>query len=86
MFDVSELQKRAHSSAKRLPTLTLEAEVSFESAADQSVFASELTAIIKTLSTKYAASNTSMARKFRIVMLSHPTIDRTADSTLPELP
>jgi DNA-binding transcriptional ArsR family regulator len=86
MLDVSELQKRAHSTAKKLPTLTLESELSFESPADQSAFATELTAFIKTLSAKYAASNASKARKFRLVAVSHPAIDRPNDLSLLELP
>jgi hypothetical protein len=36
--------------AKQLPTLTLESEVSFNSAQEQTAFASELTEFIKTLS------------------------------------
>jgi hypothetical protein len=86
MLDVSELQQRAHASAKKLPTLTLESEISFGSAAEQSAFAQELTAFVKTLSTKYAASNTSTARKFRLVALAHPSIDRSADSDSQEHP
>jgi len=89
MLDVSELQKRARSSAKMLPTLTLESEITFESATEQTAFASELTEFIKTLSAKYAASNAPIDRKsrsFRLVAIAHPAIDRTTDSSLMEWP
>jgi hypothetical protein len=75
MLDVSELQQRARSAEEKLPTLTLEAEVAFESPEQQMAFAQELTAFVKTLSAKYGASNTASARRFRIVAVAHPSIE-----------
>jgi hypothetical protein len=86
MLDVSELQKRAHARNKKLPTLTLEAEVSFESAEQQSAFAHELTEFIKTLSAKYPASNASNARKFQITALAHPALEHKNDPIAQEHP
>jgi DNA-binding transcriptional ArsR family regulator len=84
MLDVSELQRRARSAEKNLPTLTLEAEVAFESASEQAAFAQELAVFVKTLSAKYGVSKASSRRKFRIVALAHPSPDRATDA-LPEV-
>ena len=86
MLDVSDLQRRAHSSARKLPTLTLESELAFASAQDQAAFATELTEFIKTLSAKYSASNTPTMRKFRMLALAHPSPDPDHDTTTQELP
>jgi DNA-binding transcriptional ArsR family regulator len=86
MLDVSELQRRATEEAKKLPTLTLESEVSFNSAQEQAAFASELTEFIKTLSAKYNASIATNTCKFRIVAVAHPALNRTDDSTHQEHP
>ncbi|MDB4910956.1 MAG: transcriptional regulator, ArsR family, partial [Gemmatimonadetes bacterium] len=86
MLDVSDLQKRARSAEKKLPTLTLESEVAFESAAEQAAFAEELTACVKTLSAKYGASIVPSARKLRIVALAHPYTEVTAQPPPQEHP
>jgi hypothetical protein len=86
MLDVSDLQKRARSAEKKLPTLTLESEVAFESAAEQAAFAEELTACLKTLSAKYGASMAPSAHKFRIVALAHPSTEVTTQPPPQEHP
>jgi DNA-binding transcriptional ArsR family regulator len=82
MLDVSELQRRAHNAAKKLPTLTLETEISFESVQKQSEFAAELTAFMKTLSVRYNAINAPNARNFRVIAAAHPAPERPTASTL----
>ena len=86
MLDVSELQRRAHASAKKLPTFTLETEISFDSVEQQVEFAAELTSFIKTLSIRYSASNAPNSRKFRLLTAAHPSIDRPSDPKSPEHP
>ncbi len=80
LLDVSTLQHLARDQKRFLPTLTLEAEVSFDSSERQAAFANELAETVKTLSTKYTVSNAPESRRFRVVAVVHPAVDSGAPS------
>jgi DNA-binding transcriptional ArsR family regulator len=71
--EVAELQDRAHAAGKRLPTLTLETEVHFASAATQHAFASELADTLAALVAKYHEPDAPYGRTFRVAVTGHPT-------------
>jgi hypothetical protein len=74
LLDVCELQHRARAQHRFLPTLTLEAEVSFASQERQSAFAREIAALVQALATKYNDTTAPAAPKFRIIAAVHPAI------------
>lgn len=71
--EVSELEQKAHAAGKRLPTLTLETEVRFASAAAQHAFATDLTETLATLVARYHDQNAPTGRTFRVAVTGHPT-------------
>jgi DNA-binding transcriptional ArsR family regulator len=71
--DVGILQVRAAEAGKKLPTLTLETEVRFGSAEEQTAFAAELTEAVAYLAAKYHRAETADGRTFRFVFAGHPT-------------
>lgn len=68
--EVTELQRGAERAGKRLPTLTLQADVRFKSAADRAAFAEELAAAVAELAAKYHHDDTG--RAYRFVVAGHP--------------
>jgi DNA-binding transcriptional ArsR family regulator len=72
--DVAILQQRAAEAGKKLPTLTLETEVRFASAEDQSSFAAELTEALAALAAKYHHATAAGGRSFRFVLAGHPAL------------
>jgi DNA-binding transcriptional ArsR family regulator len=71
--DVADLQQRAHAAGKRLPTLTIETEIRFASAATQHAFASELADTLAALVARYHDPDTPYGRTFRVTVTGHPT-------------
>jgi DNA-binding transcriptional ArsR family regulator len=74
LLDVSELQHRAREQHRFLPTLTLEAEVSFASPERQSAFAQEIAEVVRALAAKYDDTTAPATPKFRIIAGVHPAI------------
>lgn len=70
--EVGGLLRRAHELDKRLPTLSLDAEIRFRSAAERAAFASELTQSIAGLVARYHDANDPVARAHRLVIVAHP--------------
>lgn len=70
--DMSELRKAADASGKSLPTLSLQTEVRFASAADQHAFAEELGQALGALAAKYHDEHAKVGRTFRFNLVGYP--------------
>lgn len=77
--EVSELRERARAAGKRLPTLTLETEVRFATAADQHAFAEALTNFVAELAARYHDADAENGRTFRFTIGGHPASGRSGD-------
>jgi DNA-binding transcriptional ArsR family regulator len=71
--DLAFLQPRAEEAGKRLPTMALQAEVRFASAADRNAFAEELGAAVANLIAKYHNDQAPDGRSFRFMVGAYPT-------------
>jgi DNA-binding transcriptional ArsR family regulator len=71
--EVGELTRRADKAGKRLPTLGLDAEIRFRSAAERAAFTDDLTAAITGLVSRYHAET---GRPHRLVVAAHPVPTR----------
>lgn len=71
--EVTDLQDRAQTAGKRLPTLTIETEIRFASAATQHAFASELADTVAALVARYHDAAAPYGRTFRVAVTGHPT-------------
>jgi hypothetical protein len=67
--EVGELARRAEAAEKRLPTMTMDTEIRFRSAADRAAFADELTAAVLDLAARYHHDD---GRPHRLVVAAHP--------------
>lgn len=72
MRDIARLSRGAAKAGKRLPTLSLQAEVRFASAEDQNSFAEELSTQIARLTAKYHDESAPDGRPFRLFVGSYP--------------
>ncbi len=75
--ELGVLRRRAERAGKRLPTLTLEAEVRFASIGHQVAFAQELRDTVANLVRKYHDEDADGGRTFRVIAGSYPKITRT---------
>ncbi|PPB50137.1 transcriptional regulator [Arthrobacter pityocampae] len=67
--EVGALARRAGASGKALPTLTIDTQIGFRSAADRASFADELTATVLELAARYHHDD---GRPHRLVVAAHP--------------
>jgi DNA-binding transcriptional ArsR family regulator len=67
--EVASLSRRAETAGKRLPTMAIDTEIRFKSAADRAAFADELTAAVLDLASRYHHDN---GRPHRLVVAAHP--------------
>lgn len=67
--EVGTLARRAGASGKRLPTLTIDTEIAFRSAADRAAFADDLAAAVLDLAARYHHDD---GRPYRLVVAAHP--------------
>jgi predicted ArsR family transcriptional regulator len=67
--EVGGLARRAQAAGKRLPTLGIDTEIRFRSAADRAAFADELTAAVLDLAARYHHDD---GRPHRLVVAAHP--------------
>ncbi|HZA78544.1 MAG TPA: helix-turn-helix domain-containing protein [Acidimicrobiales bacterium] len=67
--EVGDLTRRATAAGKRLPTLAIDTEIRFRSAADRAAFADELTAAVIDLAARYHHDD---GRPHRLVVAAHP--------------
>ncbi len=70
--DVGALEARARNERKRLPTLTLEAEIRFASVDARSAFAADLTNVFAALAAKYNDERAPNGRTYRVTAFGHP--------------
>src|SRR6185436_15737399 len=63
------LARRAGASGTRLPTLTIDTQIGFRSAADRAAFADDLTAAVLDLAARYHHDD---GRPHRLVVAAHP--------------
>ncbi|HEV2853677.1 MAG TPA: helix-turn-helix domain-containing protein [Thermoanaerobaculia bacterium] len=70
--EVSVLVRRAREIGKRLPTLSLDTEVRFRSAADRAAFSRELTDAVTQLIARYHDESAPGGRAHRLVVVAHP--------------
>lgn len=76
--EVGALLRGAEGVGRRLPTLSVDADVRFASAADRAAFAAELAGAVRTLAARYHDENAPEGRWYRVVAVSHP---RPLDAT-----
>jgi hypothetical protein len=70
--EVSTLIRRAREADKRLPTLSIDTEIRFKSAADRAAFSRDLTEAVTTLVSRYHDATTPGGRAHRLVIVAHP--------------
>ena len=70
--EVGGLLRGATVARKRLPTLTVDTDIRFRSAADRAAFAEDLAAAVRTLAARYHDEGTTGGRWYRLVVVSHP--------------
>lgn len=78
--EVGELARRAQAVGKPLPTLTLDTEVRFASAADRATFTAELADTVTRLVGRYHSEDPG-GRTHRLVVAAHPLPDHTPTPT-----
>jgi DNA-binding transcriptional ArsR family regulator len=78
--EVGALVGRAERAGKRLPTLSLDADVRFATAADRDAFAAELGAAVRQLVARYHDERAPRGRWYRVAALSHPRPDEGSPS------
>lgn len=77
--EVAELARRADRSGRMLPTLTIDTEIRFASAADRAAFTDELSATVLRLAATYHDEHAPRGRWHRLVVAAHPALgDRPA--------
>ena len=75
--EVSRFLRVAAETGKRLPTLSIDTEVRFRTAADRAAFAHELTDAVNTLVARYHDPVAAGGRAHRFVALAYPTPSTT---------
>jgi DNA-binding transcriptional ArsR family regulator len=75
--EVGDLARRADAAGKRLPTLAIDTEISFASAAERAAFTDELSAAVTSLVSRYHDESAPGRRPHRLVVASHPTPKET---------
>jgi DNA-binding transcriptional ArsR family regulator len=70
--EVGDLARRADAAGKRLPTLGLDTEIRFRSAAERSAFTEELSAAVASLVSRYHDESVPGGRRHRLLLAAHP--------------
>lgn len=70
--EVGGLLRRSRELDKRLPTLSLDTEIRFRSAAERAAFSDELVYAVKTLAARYHDASAPGGRSHRLVVVAHP--------------
>ncbi|MGF1647195.1 MAG: helix-turn-helix domain-containing protein [Kineosporiaceae bacterium] len=81
--EVGQLARRADAAGHRLPTLTLDTEIRFASAADRAAFTADLTEAVTALVARYHDEAARGGRWHRLVVAAYP---RPPDHPEPEAP
>lgn len=70
--EVGDLMQRAERAGKRLPTLSIDTEVRFRSAAERAAFTEELASAVTALVSRYHDESAPGGRRHRLVVGAHP--------------
>jgi DNA-binding transcriptional ArsR family regulator len=70
--EVAGLVRRAEQAGRRLPTLALDTEIRFRSAAERAAFTGELADAVTTLVSRYHDAAAPGGRSYRLVVVAHP--------------
>jgi len=70
--EVADLARRAESAGRSLPTLAIDTELRFASAADRAAFTAELTQAVTRLAARYHDETADGGRWHRLVVAAHP--------------
>lgn len=70
--EVAELTRRADAAGRPLPTLSIDTEIRFASAADRAAFTAELTEAVTRLAARYHDEQADGGRWHRLVVAAHP--------------
>jgi predicted ArsR family transcriptional regulator len=70
--EVGDLARRAEQAGKRLPTLALDTEIRFRSAAERASFTDELASAVTALVSRYHDESAPGGRRQRLVVAAHP--------------
>ncbi len=70
--EVGALAEAARTAGKDLPTLSVDTEIRFRSAAERAAFAAELAASVRSLAARYHDESAPGGRWHRLVVLAHP--------------
>jgi DNA-binding transcriptional ArsR family regulator len=70
--EVGGLVRRAGELGKRLPTLSIDSEIRFRSAAERAAFSRELTAAVTALAARYHDASAAGGRAHRLVVVAYP--------------
>jgi DNA-binding transcriptional ArsR family regulator len=70
--EVGDLARGAEKAGKRLPTLALDAEIRFRSAAERAAFTDDLAAAVTALASRYHDESAPGGRRHRVIVAAHP--------------
>jgi DNA-binding transcriptional ArsR family regulator len=70
--EVVDLTRRADQAGKELPTLAIDADIKFRSAAERAAFTTELAAVVRDLAARYHDEAAPRGRWHRLVVAAHP--------------
>ncbi|HVT14621.1 MAG TPA: helix-turn-helix domain-containing protein [Thermoanaerobaculia bacterium] len=70
--EVGDLMRRSREIDKRLPTLSLDTEIRFRSAAERAAFSHDLAEAVTTLAARYHDEAAPGGRAHRLVIVAHP--------------
>ncbi len=71
--EIGAFLRRSRELDKRLPTLSIDTEIRFRSAAERAAFSQELTQAVTKLAAKYHDASSPGGRAHRLVIVAHPT-------------
>ncbi|WP_321477253.1 helix-turn-helix domain-containing protein [uncultured Paludibaculum sp.] len=78
--EVGALLRRAQETGKRLPSLSVDTEICFRSAAERAAFSQELTTAITALAARYHDPAAAGGRPHRLIVLAHPLSRQLAET------
>lgn len=78
VHEVGDLARRADQAGKRLPTLALDTEIRFRSAAERAAFTDDLTTAVAGLVSRYHDTAAPGGRRHRLMVAAHP-LPHTSD-------
>lgn len=81
--EVSTMIRKSEELDKRLPTLSIDAEIRFASPTERTAFTSEITEAITNICAKYHDANAPEGRPHRLVLVAHPLPQENSEKRKP---